>query len=68
MPHPARFKGPAEFSIYGGEADGSGPVLRISGARSQAEAEEMIWDERKKRPSFSFSIWRANGWTEVKFE
>jgi hypothetical protein len=61
----SKFKAPAEYAVYGGPADGSGPVMRVTGAQSLEQADEIIWDQKKKRPDWSFEVWQAGGWKRV---
>ena len=57
------FKGPAEYAIYAGPP--GGPILRLSGATTIEDAETIIWDDHKKHPDWTYSIWKAGSWTEV---
>ncbi len=61
----AKFKTPAEYAIYGGPSDGSGPVMRVTGAQNEEQANDIIWDQQKKHPDWTFQVWKAGGWTRV---
>jgi hypothetical protein len=60
----AVFKAPAEYAIYGGPP--GGPILRVSGATTLTEAEDIVFGDRKKRPDWTYSIWRSLGWEKVE--
>lgn len=62
MPQP--FKGPTMFAVYGGPP--GGPIMRINGTNSVQEAQDTILLHQKSYVGWTYSIWQATGWKEIK--